>query len=278
MRALGLVLLVAVTAGLAFFIGWSERDKRVPPPPTDAASSPALDSLDARTTRLRAALERLQPPSPEAENALRPPRTPRYREHLEWADSLGVPPVESERALSRHLASGALVPLMDTEHYVVRTLTHSKPFVTPGLQAALAETGRRFHAELQRAGLPRYRFTVSSALRTADLQADLGRRNRNAASGTSSHEYGVSADIVTFRFAPPLAPDSIAVAVTDPHLGRSNRLLAIATDEAARARWDHLFGALTRALGAMQREGRLLVLLEAAQPVFHVTHRLPPRD
>ena len=275
MRILGIVLLIAAASAAGFALGWDQREQRIPPPPPDVTSSPALDSLDARTTRLRAALMRLRVPTPDQENSLRRPRTPSYREHLEWADSLGVPPISSERELSGHLASGELVPLVDTEHYVVRTLEHSKPFITPLLRARLAETGRRFHDDLRDARLPLYRFTITSALRTADLQRDLGRRNRNATSGTSSHEYGVSVDIVNFRFAPPLVPDSISVGYSDPHADRANRLLADATTEAARARWDHLFGPLARTLGAMQRENKLVVLLEAEQPVFHITTRLP---
>ena len=276
MRVLGVVLLIVVVGAAAFALGWRERERRIPPPPPpDVTSSPALDTLDARTTALRAAIERLAVPTPDQENALRRPRTPSYRNHLEWADSLGVDPITSERELSGHLAEGVLVPLMDTEHYVVRTLEHSKPFITPLLRARLAEAGRRFHSDLREAGLPLYRFTITSALRTADLQRDLGRRNRNATSGTSSHEYGVSVDIVNFRYAPPLAPDSISVQYSDPHAHRANRLLADAITEAARARWDHLFGPLARTLGAMQREDKLLVLLEAEQPVFHITTRTP---
>ncbi|OZC02823.1 DUF5715 family protein [Rubricoccus marinus] len=277
MRTLGFVLLLLLASGLAFALGWNQRDQRVPPPPPpEAADSPALDSLDARAARLRGALERLAPPSPEEENSLRRPRTPNYRVHLGWADSLGVQPLASEAELGRHLASGALVPLVDTEFYVVRTLEHSKPFTTPALRESLAEAGRRFQAELARSGLPPYRFSVSSALRTADLQADLGRRNRNATSGTSSHEYGASVDIVTFRYAYASSPqDSITVDVADPHLDRANRLLVDTYTEAARSRWDHLYGALARALGSMQRDERLVVLLEAEQPVFHVTHRIP---
>ena len=275
-RTLGFTLLLVVIGAMAFALGWREREKRVPPRPPDAITSPALDTLDSRTRRLRASLERLRPPLPEEENVLRRPRTPRYSEHLDWADSLGVQPLGSERELGQLLASGRLVPLVDNEYYVVRMLTHSKPFITPELREDLAETGRRFQAELAQAGLPPYRFTISSALRTADLQRDLGRRNRNAASGTSSHEYGASVDIVTFRYAyTPAADDSIAVPYPDPHVDRANRLLVDIFDEAARARWDHLFGALARSLGSMQRDDRLLVLLEAEQPVFHVTHREP---
>ncbi|HIG74862.1 MAG TPA: hypothetical protein EYQ24_09895 [Bacteroidetes bacterium] len=274
MRTFGLLLLALVALAAAFALGWRQREARIPPPPPpDVTSSPALDSLDARLATLRARLERLPTATPEEENALRRPRTPSYSVHLEWADSLGVPPLSSESELSARLADGRLVPLVDTEHYVVRTLEHSKPFVTPLLRQRLAELGRRFHAELAAAGLPPYRFAVSSALRTADLQRDLGRRNRNAASGTSSHEYGASVDIVTFRYSPPLAPDSLAVRYSDPHHERAERYLADATAEAARARWDHLFGPLTRAMGAMQRDDRLVVLLEAQQPVFHITAR-----
>lgn len=273
MRAFGFALLLVIASGLAFVLGWQQREQRVPPP--TVYTSPALDTLDARTTALRAALERLRAPLSEEENALRPPRTPRYSEHLLWADSLAVQPLAGEAQLGRYLASGELVPLVDTEHYVVRTLSHSKPFITPALREDLAEIGRRFHARLAEAGVPPYRYTISSALRTADLQQDLGRRNRNATSGTSSHEYGASVDIVTFRYAPPLATDSIYVPFADPHVARANRLLTEATDEAAKARWDHLFGPLTRVLGSMQRENRLVVLLEAEQPVFHITHRQP---
>lgn len=276
MRAFGYILLVLVASGLAFALGWQQRERRVPPPPPpDVLTSPALDTLDARTTALRAALERLRPPVSEEENVLRPPRTPRYSEHLLWADSLAVPPLAGEAALSGHLARGELVPLVDTEHYVVRTLSHSKPFITPALRDDLTDVGRRFQSELESAGLPPYRYTISSALRTADLQRDLGRRNRNATSGRSSHEYGASVDIVTFRFAPPLFPDSIRVPYSDPHVARANRLYSVAVDEAAKARWDHLYGVMARVLGAMQREERLLVLLEAEQPVFHITHRQP---
>ncbi|MEM6326094.1 MAG: DUF5715 family protein [Bacteroidota bacterium] len=276
MRTIGFFLLAVVAVGAAFGLGWRQRGETIPPPPPpDVTASPALDSLDVRARHLRGRLERLRTATSEEENALRPPRTPRYRVHLGWADSLGVPPVGGEAELSGHLRSGALVPLVDTEHYVVRTLEHSKPFVTPLLRDRLAEAGRLFHRELTEAGLPPYRFTISSALRTADLQRDLGRRNRNATSGTSSHEYGASVDIVTFRFAPPRSSDSLSVRYSDPHAERAERYWADVRVEAARARWDHLFGPLTRAMGAMQDREHLVVLLEALQPVFHITARVP---
>jgi hypothetical protein len=243
-----------------------------PPPPLVAGATPALDSLDAAVLRLRGRLEQLRGPTSAEENALRRPRTPSYREHLDMADSLGVPPLGGEGDLERHLRAGRLVPLVDNEFYVVRVLEHSKPFVLPALRDRLDEAGRRFQARLDAAGLPRYRFTVSSALRTASLQSALGRQNRNAAAGRSSHEYGASADIVYTRYALwPTATDTLDVSTADPERERAQRIYPRWAHDLAGAYDDRLSGALTRTLAEMQREGRLLVLLEREQPVFHVT-------
>ena len=273
MRALSALLLLAAAVGL----GWVLREQTQPPPPLpppDLGQRAAWDSLDARLANLRGALERTPQPTSDEENALRRPRTPSYRLHLAWADSLGVPPVGGEADLTRHLRAGRLVPLHDTEHYQVRTLEHSKPFVTPELSVALDELGRRFHARLAERGLPPYRFVVTSALRTADLQADLRSSNRNATSGTSSHEFGASVDVVTFRYAlQPSAADTFAVAVDDPDLGRAQRAYSQSADDLGRAYWDRLFGELTRTMRSMQDDERLVVLLEAEQPVFHITAR-----
>ena len=273
-RALVALFLLAVAASL----GWTVRENTLPPPaPAPTAPRPvAWDSLDARVRALRADLERTLQPTSDEEAPLRRPRTSSYRLHLVWADSLGVPPVAGERDLGVYLAAGRLVPLTDTEFYQVRVLEHSKPFVVPELAASLDEIGRRFQARLAGQGLPPYRFVVTSALRTADLQSDLRTSNRNAATGRSSHEYGASVDIVTFRFAAqPTAADTLRLPADTPELGRAQRSLTQWTDDLGRAYWDGLFGELTRVMLEMQAERRLLVLLEEEQPVFHITVRGP---
>ena len=265
--------LAALALGLG--LGWVLRGPAEAPPPPPAApagSTPAVDSLDAFVLRLRGRFEQLRETTSDEENRLRRPRTPSYTEHLRMADSLGVPPLRGENDLAGHLRTGRLVPLVDTEHYVVRVLEHSKPFVLPALRDRLAEVGRRFQARLAEADLPPYRFTVSSALRTADLQRALGQTNRNATAGRSSHEYGASADVVYTRFALwPTAADTLDVPFADPALPRVQRLATRWADDLAGAYDDRLFGVLARVLGAMQDEGQLLVLLEDEQPVFHVT-------
>lgn len=261
-----LLLLAAGAVGLA--LGWLARQPEAPPRPLAAPEPAAVDSLDAAARRLRGRLEQLREPTSDEENSLRRPRTPSYSEHLAMADSLGVPPLRGEGDLAGHLRARRLVPLVDNAYYTVRILEHSKPFVLPVLRDRLDEVGRRFQAELAAAGLPPYRYTISSALRTAELQSALGVSNRNATSGTSSHEYGASADIVYTRYSLPAgAADTLAL----PDAARAQRAYAQWANDLAGAYDDRLFGALTRVLRAMQREDRLLVLLEDEQPVFHVT-------
>ncbi|MEM0963410.1 MAG: DUF5715 family protein [Bacteroidota bacterium] len=272
-----LAILIALAVGIGS--GWALRESRIPtppPPPPDAGDTPALDSMETFVRDLRGRFEQLREPTSDEANRLRRPRTPSYREHLEMADSLGVPPLSGERELDGHLRAGRLVPIVDSETYVVRVLEHSKPFILPALHDRLEEVGRRFQQRLAEAGLPPYRLTVSSALRTADLQRDLSRTNRNAISGRSSHEYGASVDLVYTRYALwPSAADSLEVPFTDPQIGRAQRIASQWAHDMAGAYDDRLFGALARVLGAMQDEGKLLVLLEAELPVFHITLDLP---
>lgn len=260
-----LTVAAALAVGLA--VGWIVRGHTAEPsaasPSATASGTPALDSLGAAMQQLRGRFEQLREPTAEEENRLRRPRTPSYSLHLDRASSLGLPPLAGEGDLARHLAAGRLVPLVDNEHYVVRVLEHSKPFVTPLLRDRLAEVGGRFQARLAEAGLPPYRFTVSSALRTSDLQRALGETNRNAAVGRSSHEYGASADLVYTRYAGPAASAA-------PY-GSARALAVRWADDLAGVYDDRLFGALARVLHEMQQEDRLLVLLEDEQPVFHVT-------
>ncbi len=275
MRPVVLVPLVLLAALLGGAAGWYVHEARTPPAPrnvaaADSAFAAALDSLDGRVRAARAVFERVREPLPHEEGALRRPQTPAYSEHLEMADSLGVGPVGSAGEIERYAARGALVPIADTEFYTVRILEHSAPFVTPDTRALLDAIGRRFQAALDAEGLPRYRLTVSSATRTPAFQSSLRSTNRNATTGTSSHEYGVSFDLVytRWRYAPQAA-DSLAEGT--PHRARLDRLRADRFQALGAEYADRLFGVLTRVLLDVQRAGDALVLLEAEQPVFHIT-------
>ena len=150
--------------------------------------------------------------------------------------------------------------------------------MTPATARWLDAVAERFQARLAEAGLPAFRPVVSSVLRTADLQASLRQTNRNATSGRSSHESGVSVDFDHTDFRAPARVAPLGLPAADRQGERADRLARLATDDLARAHWLHLFGVMVRVLAEEQRAGRALVLLEAEQPVFHVTvGRLAPR-
>lgn len=207
-------------------------------------------------------------------------------EHIARASALGVPSVDDTAGIACLVREGRLVRLPDsTRYWMVRELDQSLPYVTPEKLTALEELGERFHARLAEAGLPPFRFEISSALRTSALQEDLRARNPNASRKQSSHEFGTTVDIAYNEFAPPSA-DAWAPwrdAVTGD--GDAEELLRARLDAIANMRLDslgntysdHLKGELGTVLQRMQAEGRMWPLYERSQPVFHTTLAGPRR-
>jgi hypothetical protein len=163
--------------------------------------------------------------------------------------------------------AGRLVQLADTTRYwVIRDLDYSVPYVTPGTEAMLAEIGRRFHARLDTLNVPRFRLDITSVLRTPAKQAALRRGNRNASDIESAHEFGTTIDIAYRRFAAP-APDTAHQALGIPARQLRDSVLV----KTATARGAELQAALGRVLLLMHREGKLMVMMERQQTVFHMT-------
>lgn len=205
-------------------------------------------------------------------------------DHVARGRALGVPAPGDTAAIERLVAAGELVRLQDsTGHWVVRELDQSLPYVTPEKKTVLEQLGDRFHARLHERGLPPFRFEISSALRTTELQQVLRARNANASETRSSHEFGTTVDIAYNEFSPPApegwAPWREAVPGPDEASGGLRRQLdAIAQarlDSLGNAYSDHLKGELGAVLQAMQAEGRLWPLYERSQPVFHTTLASP---
>lgn len=167
-------------------------------------------------------------------------------------------------------ADGRLVRLADsTEYWAVRELDYSVPYVTPGAEAMLAELGRRFQAELDDLGVPRYRLDITSVLRTPEKQAALRRGNANAAAGVSAHEYGTTVDVAYRGFAPP-APEQDGE--VHPTLATAARMLRDSLlAETASARAAELQAVLGRVLLEMRGEGKVMVMMERRQTVYHMT-------
>lgn len=191
---------------------------------------------------------------------------------LAAARRLGIEPNTPRASLERLVSAGRLARLADsTEHWVVRKLDHSSPYVTQDASAALREIGERFHRALARLGLPPYRMEVTSALRSGEDQSALRRTNVNAAAGESTHQYGTTFDVAYSAFAAPArrgraaTPDAPWLA---PHL---DWVAATLAESVAARRSREMMAILGNVLIEMQNEGKVMVTLERLQPVFHMT-------
>lgn len=190
---------------------------------------------------------------------------------IERAKQLGVSVVSDVEPLAR---AGQLVRLPDvSEHWVLRELRYSVPYVTPSAEAMLVEIGKRFHDRLDSLGLPRFRLDITSVLRTLEKQEALRRVNSNASQIESAHEYGTTVDIAYRRFAPPAEhpDDSSAAALSQQGLELSDSLLV----ETAGLRSGELQAVLGRVLQDMQQAGMLMVRMERRQTVYHITVARP---
>lgn len=192
--------------------------------------------------------------------------------HVATAQRHGVGRVGGEAEIERLVAQGRLVPIEENPLYRIQPLDYSVPYVTPATARLLDTLGARFQRRLTELNLPRYRYVVSSVLRTAENQAALRQINPNATFGVSSHEFGTTLDIVFHTYDYVASPaDTLAAtgyAFLDRYLETSRQR---AYDALGMRYWQELQGVLGRELIALQEDGRVVVLLEREQPVFHLT-------
>lgn len=208
--------------------------------------------------------------------------------HVASARQHGVGAVRDSGEVARLAAAGDLVRLQDsTAHWIVRELDYSLPFLTPDARAMLVEIGERFHQRLDSLRIPRYRFEITSVLRTAALQSELRQGNPNASRTTSSHEFGTTLDIAYNGFSPP-APAAPQLRALRQRVADDPAVAVLAVERAraalegvAEERTGELKAVLAEVLREMQQEGKLRALHERAQPVFHITvareYPAPPR-
>ena len=199
------------------------------------------------------------------------------RAHVSAAKRLGVAPVATDSALA--LADG--LPWLDAEspYYATRW---GRGRLAPDALAALDAIGERFHQRLAEAGLPPFRYVVSSTFRTAEHQDRLRGVNANAARGRSSHEYGTTFDIAykRYRFDAAAGYGTVERPAMPAALSTLAQLWLSAELDAAERSWgervavehaDRLEALLGRALIDLEDDGVLLALREVRQPCFHVT-------
>jgi hypothetical protein len=242
-----------------------------PPPLTSAADSAETRArIEAAADGLHAAFARASVLTPREVAEL---RFDVNATQIATARRLGTR-VADEAMMRRLLRDGRLAALEDsTGYWIVRRMENAHPYLTPDAVGMLEEMGRRFHARLDSLGLPPYRMRITSAVRTDADQARLRRTNANASQIVSAHEFGTTVDVSHERFAVPAAP------VTDDGARFPEaevQVLEAVGQEHARV----LQAELGRAIWSMREDGLLHVMMEDAQPVYHMTvaHRFSAAD
>ncbi len=195
-------------------------------------------------------------------------------ENVRVARRVGVHPAD-DAELRAALADGRLVTLEDsTEHWVLRDGVEAH--VTPATRALLVRLGESFQDRLEEMGLPRFRYEISSALRTPAQQARLRRSNPNAAAGTSAHEFGTTVDIVYEAYpAPAELPDALvaeeAGSLTVEERDALEVIARTFLERMAARKSRELQAILGEVMREAQSRGEVLVTLERQQPVYHIT-------
>ncbi|RXQ96222.1 hypothetical protein EO244_05160 [Ancylomarina salipaludis] len=172
--------------------------------------------------------------------------------HLELAQAKGLkkPLVSKDeyktnpKKFERHYD---LDEITDNKYYEIPHLTNSLPYLQEPAGEFLDLLGETFCDQLEELGIRKYRFSVTSILRTLEDQKSLRKNNVNATPNNSSHYYGRSFDISQTRF-----------------FERGN---------SAPVYTYRLRNILLRVLIKLQAEGKCYVLLESQTKCIHVTVR-----
>ncbi|HEX8903338.1 MAG TPA: DUF5715 family protein [Longimicrobiaceae bacterium] len=231
----------------------ASRPAPPPPPMTAADSARERARVAVRVDSVRAAFERAKVITAREVGELRQDVN---AGQIATARRLGIR-AAGQAEIERLQREGRLVFLGDsTAYWVLRDMDHSVPYVVPDARAMLEELGRRFHARLDRLGLPRYRMKVTSALRTGETQANLRKINSYASRTVSAHEFGTTVDVSHERFAVPSGTGEMETEMLE-EVGKEHAKV--------------LQAELGRAIAEMRDAGDLHVMMENQQPVYHMT-------
>ncbi|MRT94407.1 DUF5715 family protein [Ancylomarina sp. 16SWW S1-10-2] len=137
--------------------------------------------------------------------------------------------------------------ITDNEYYEIPHLSYSLPYLQTPAVDFLELLGEEFCDQLEELEIRKYRFSVTSILRTLEDQKSLRKRNVNATSNKSSHYYGRTFDISQTRFF---------------ERGNSKPVYSY-----------RLRNILLRVLIELQDKGKCYVLLERQTKCIHITVR-----
>lgn len=235
----------------------------------------ALQHTNTLGNRMAAQVEqRFSQVPPLSSQELQRLRTYLNPQHVETAGRFGISNLSDRETIAQFEDQGRLVRLDDNPFFYLREMDYSVPSLVPNAANLLDLIGRRFQQALEERGLPPYRYVITSATRSRQDQARLSRSNVNAAR-KSSHEFGTTVDLHYAQFNFPYdrvtLPDSLSDSPRPFYENSLSEHLAAAYRRLAETQHEHLKAILGRVLLDLQAEGKVLVIYERRQPVYHIT-------
>lgn len=186
--------------------------------------------------------------------------------HLKQAQ--GKKPIASEKELNH------LVSLQSEENlWYFYNVPANLRFGEKEVKEILEKLSFALQKKLSDLGLKgKLKFAVSSAVRPIDYQKNLRKVNENAAL-VSSHSYGLSVDIFYDEFYYNINPPKIFFEIKE--LEKWYRQTGFFMGRSLRRQFHTL---LTETLLDLQKQNKILVILEKNQRSYHITPRLYPES
>ncbi len=171
----------------------------------------------------------------------------RVREYLAESYQKGIKIIlKHPKQITPLVNSGVLIPIKNSETYLIDTLWYSYPFLTPSAKKLLHTIGKQFQYKVKNTDLENTRIIVSSLLRTTSSIKRLRRKNRNAVR-YSAHLHGTTFDITYESFD-------------------QSKLIS-------RAELESLKEILANVLFELKSKNKCWVTFERAQNCFHIVSR-----
>jgi hypothetical protein len=121
-----------------------------------------------------------------------------HKVHMKAYKKEGIVPQKNPKGIKKLYQKGMLVLLNESEHYKIKKLTHSHPFVLNSCKVFLSKLGHAYKESCLKAGISYEPFVISSLTRSKSDVYRLKKNNANAIT-ESAHLRGKTLDI-DYRF------------------------------------------------------------------------------
>lgn len=192
------------------------------------------------------------------------------KKHLKIAEKNNLKPIKKDDEIPARAESGEFIKLQaePDELYYFYNVPEKYRYLTAGAASGLEKLTKTFQDNIKkRKDLPVVKIAISSAIRPAEYQKNLLKKNINA-SVISSHRYGISFDVFYDDFYISLPEPETGNDATRILLEKIRRKFGFVLGDSLRRQFRSI---LAETLLQLQDEKILYVIHEKYQRCYHIT-------